>query len=368
MPTYKRIPTPWSQHWRYFRTRALPVIVFSAAVGTMAWLWDQEAAPGAMVGEVYAPAGTLNAPRAGWIEGGRIKMFREVRAGEEIAVVRTLPPEHAALALAVIREEIRMIRLGFGDHTLDQQRNRISLQSLRRDWLLARSDLAALRVRMRQAEADYLRVKEIAGRGAESLAAKEQARAAFEAMTAEEAGLAELAESLEAAVTGAEQDLLGGDSPADIGAGVAAALDWKEAELRNLEAELAPVSIIAPFDGRLTRIFHHTGDYVNPGDTIAEIRSRDPESIIGYLRAPFPLTPEVGMEVEVVPRSGGRAVASRATVLGIGPQFEALQPAFMRPLPVNLEERALPVHISLPADTPLVPGDIVDIRLPRDTH
>lgn len=364
MPDFKPIPTPLSQHWRFFRTRALPVIVFALAVGTMVWLWDQESAPGAMIGEVYAPSGTLNAPRGGWVDGGSVEMFREVRAGEEIAVIRTIPPEHAALALAVIQEEIRMIRLGFGDHTLDQQRNQFSLQSMRRDWLLARSDLAALRVRMRQAEADFQRIRQAARLGAESQASLEQAQAMFEAMAAEKVVKLELATSLESAVAQAALDFPDG-SQHGIGAGVTAALDWKEAELRRMEAELAPVSIIAPFHGRLTRVLRHTGDFVNLGEPIAEIRSHDAVSIIGYLKAPFALTPEVGMEVEIVPRSGGRAIASGATVLAIGPQFEALQPAFMRPMPVTIEERALPVQISLPEDTPLVPGDIVDIRLPR---
>lgn len=364
MPDFKPIPTPPSQYWRMFRTRALPVIAFASAVVAMTFLWDQESAPGAMIGEVYAPSGTLNAPRAGWIEGDAITMFREVLAGEKIAEIRTLPPEHAGLALAVIQEEIRMIRLGFGDHTLDQQRNQISLQSMRRDWLMARADLASLGVRMRQAEADYLRLKQLSTIGAESQATLEQARAMFEAMTAEKSEKRRLAESLETAVQHAGTDFPDGVIP-DVAAGVAAALDWKEAELRRLEAELAPVPILAPFNGRLTRVIHHSGEFVNLGAPIAELRSREPESIIGYLKAPFPITPEVGMEVEIAPRSGTRGRASRATVLGVGPQFEALQPAFMRPLPVTLEERALPVQISLPEGMPLVPGDIVDIRLPR---
>lgn len=364
MPDYKPIPTPLSQHWRFFRTSALPVIVFALAVGAMAWLWDQESVPGAMIGEVYAPVGTLNAPRAGWIEGGPIEMFREVQAGERIAIIRTMPPEHAALALAVIHEEIRMIRLGVGDSALDQQRNQFSLQSLRRDWLLARSDLAALRVRMRQAEVDYRRLERLADLKSESQAAMEQARAMHEAMVAEETEKSRLTDSLEAAVAETGSQFPEGNQP-NIGAGITAALDWKEAELRKLEAELAPVSITAPFGGHLTRIYFHSGNFVNLGEPIAEMRSREAESIIGYLKAPFPIKPEVGMEVEIVPRSGSRAVAARASVLGIGPQFVALQPVFMRSLPVTIEERALPVHISLPANMALVPGDIVDIRLPR---
>jgi multidrug resistance efflux pump len=355
----KPIPIPLSERWRSFRTRVLPVLVFAAAVSAMAVLWQQESSPGMMAGEVYAPAGTISAPRDGWLESTAIEMFRHVRAGEEIAMVRTMPPEHVGLALAVLQEELRMIRLGVGDPVLDQQRNQLSQHGLRRDWLLARSDLAALRVRMRQAEADAARIAILAAQGAESQATLEQARAIHEAMVAEANEKSRLAGTLEAAVQQA-----GIEQPADAASsGLNAALEWKEAELRRLEAELAPIPIIAPFNGRLTRIFRHPGDFVALGEAIAELRSGEAQAVIGYLRSPVTQRPEVGMEVEIFPRSGSRTSGVKASVLAIGPQFEPLQPAFVRPMPVTLEERGLPVHISLPEGVLLVPGDIVDIRL-----
>jgi multidrug resistance efflux pump len=360
MLDYKPIPTPLSQHWRLFRTRLLPVLVFTAAIGAMMWLWEQESTPGVMIGEVYAPSSMVSSPRGGWLEGGPIEMFREVRAGEKIGVIRTMPPEYSQLALAVLREEIEMIRLGVADPVLDQQRNLLSLHGLRRDWLLVRSDLAALRVQMRQAELDLTRLEELARQGYESSSAIEQARALYEAMVAEVKEKTSLAELLQTAVK--EVDAQVEDrGPPDVG--ITAALDWKEAELRRLEAELAPVAIYAPFDGRLTKVFRHSGDFVNLGEPIAEIRSKHAESIIGYLKPPFPFRPEVGMAVDVIPRSIGGSEAVRARVLAVGPQFEALQPAFLRPMPVTLEERALPVLISLSDKVSLVPGEIVDIRL-----
>jgi len=76
------------------------------------------------------------------------------------------------------------------------------------------------------------------------------------------------------------------------------------------------------------------------------------------------------MEVEISPRGGGGrdSVAGRATIVGIGPQFEPLLPVFMRVMPVTMEERGLPVKISLPHSHGLIPGQIVDIRLPRVTQ
>ncbi|MFO8027293.1 MAG: hypothetical protein R6U56_06495 [Opitutales bacterium] len=360
MSDFKPIPTPLSQHWRLFRTRLMPVLAFVAAIGAMVWLWEQESAPGVMVGEVYAPSSTVNSPRGGWLEGGSMAMFREVRAGEKIGVVRTMPPDYTKAALEVLREEIEMIRLGVGDPVLDQQRNLLSLQGLRRDWLLVRSDIAGLRVRMRQAKLDLARVEQLASQGYESSSALDQTRALYEAMAAEVKEKTKLSESLQAAVEEVDAQVEDRGRP---DAGITTALDWKEAELRRLEAELAPVAIHAPFDGLLTKVLRHSGDFVDLGEPIAEIRSKEAESIIGYLKPPFPVRPEVGMEVDVTPRSSGGGESLRSSVLAVGPQFEPLQPAFLRPTPVTLEERALPVLISLSEQANLVPGEIVDIRL-----
>ncbi len=113
----------------------------------------------------------------------------------------------------------------------------------------------------------------------------------------------------------------------------------------------------------MTKVFRHPGDFVGVGEPIAEIRSKYAESIIGYFKAPLPVRPQVGMEVDVVSRGSGRSTSVRARVLAVGPQFEALQPAFLRPMPVTIEERALPVLISLSEQASLIPGEIVDIRL-----
>jgi len=364
MPDYPPIPIPWSQHWRQFRMRLLPVLVFLVALVAVATLWERDAAPGFIVGEVHAPATTVNSPRAGWIEGEAFMMHRKVEAGEEIAIVRTMPPDQARLALAVLQEEIRMIRLGVGDPIIDQQRNQLSWQGLRRDWMLVRSDLASLQVLMRQAEADMNRFESLASKGADTQSNYEQARASFMAQMAEVEEKTRLAADLESAVSAARTAITGSEGM-DLAVGIAAALDWKEAELRRLEAEIAPLSLISPIAGRVTRIFHHPGDFVNQGDPVVEIQSDQPDFVIAYLKPPLAFQPEEGMVVEVVSRRGTRAVAGRAMVLDIGPQFGLLPAVFQRPLPVTIEERALPARISLPETVPLMPGELVEIRQVR---
>jgi len=355
------IPIPWSQQWRQFRIRVLPLLVFLVALGGVAMLWEHDAAPGSIVGEVYAPSSMANSPRAGWIEGEPFALHAQVEAGQEIAIVRPLPADHMKLALAVLQEEIRMIRLGVGDPVLDQQRNQLSWQGLRRDWMLVRSDLASLRVRMRQAEIDQQRYESLAAKGADTQAVYEQARAVFMSLKAEEEEKSRLATELETTVSAAKHSTLA-SGESDLTAGIAAAMDWKEAELRQLEAELAPLSIIAPISGKVTQIFQHPGNFVNIGEPLLEIRSDKPEFVIAYLKPPLAFHPEPGMQVEVVSRRGARAIAGRAEVLDLGPQFGLLPSVFQRPMPVTIEERALPARISLPVSLALMPGELVEIR------
>ena len=355
------IPIPWSQQWRQFRVRMLPVLVFILAVGGIAMLWEHDAAPGSIFGEVYAPSSMANSPRAGWIEGGPFTLHAHVEAGQEIAIVRPLPADQAKLALAVLQEEIRMIRLGVGDPILDQQRNQLSWQGLRRDWMLVRSDLASLRVRIRQAEIDQQRYDSLAATGADTQVASEQARALLMSLKAEEEEKARLAAELETTVSAAQQSALASGEN-DLAAGIAAALDWKEAELRQLEAELAPLSIVSPIAGEVTQILRHPGSFVNQGDPVLEIRSGKPEFVIAYLKSPLAFDPEPGMKVEVISRRGAQAIAGRAEVLDLGPQFGLLPFVFQRPLPVTIEERALMARISLPEFPTLFPGELVEIR------
>lgn len=362
MKTPDKIPIPWSQRWRRFRIRIMPLLVFLVAFGAIAMLWNRGSAPGSIVGEAYAPVSTVNSPRAGWIEGEPFTLHSRVQAGQELAIVRPVLPEQARLALAVLHEEIRMIRLGIGDPVLDQQRNLLAYQGLRRDWLLARSDLASLRVRMQQAEIDMHRSESLTGTGSVSRALHEQSCALYLSLKAEVEGKCRLADELEIAVNEAQLHAATEGSAGIMAEGVAAAMEWKEAGLRHLESEIAPLSLISPISGKVTAIHQHPGNFVNLGAPVVEIRSDKAECIIAYLKAPLAFEPEPGMQVEVISHRGIRAIAGRAEVLDFGPQFVVLPAVFERPLPVMVEERALTARISLPDLPTLVPGELVEIR------
>jgi multidrug resistance efflux pump len=357
------IPIPARQRWKQFRTGALPVIVFMMAVISMVFLWDRKVAPPSLTGEVMAYQGAIQSPGSGILEQFSTEPFHDVVAGQLLGVIRQVPAEQAELALASLRAEIALISLGAGDPVLNQQRNLLSWQSLRRDWLLARSDLAANQARLRPAELAFRRSELLLESEAGSRADAELAGAEFEALQAEAVELTELVAKLEESVASSRFASEGGASAFQDG--IEAALRWKEAELKRLEAEMKPLPVYAPCDGRVTLVYRRNSDFVKQGEVILDLRADKPEYIIGYMRQPVALRPTEGMVVQVSMR-GSRPAVADARILRVGSQFEPLGPAFQRPVQL-VEERALPILISLPQDLPLRAGEVVDLRLPLAT-
>lgn len=364
MQDFTPIPIPLRQRWNQFRMRLLPVLVFVLAAAGAYFSLTKQGTYGGIVGEVYAPMSLVNASRDGWFEGAGVEVFDQVVAGQELGTIRIMPTDYTVRALEVLREEIRMIELGVGDPVLDQQRNLLSLMALRRDWLLARSDLASLQVRIAQASSDHARAANLVKTGGISQSEFELARSIHETLKAEEEDKVTLVESLGESLRAAElKDPDGANT--GIHDGIASAIKWREAELRRVEAELAPVVVAAPLSGRVSKIYRWAGDAVELGETLLEIRSEEPRMIIGYLKPPLAVDPQVGMDVVIVPRRAQPGPGEVAKVLAIGAHHEPVPLALMRQMPYMTEERALPIQISLPENTRLKPGELVDIRLPQ---
>jgi hypothetical protein len=55
----------------------------------------------------------------------------------------------------------------------------------------------------------------------------------------------------------------------------------------NWKRKSPPLSIQSPIAGKVTRIFMHPGNFVNPGEPILEIRSEKAEFVIAYLKPPW---------------------------------------------------------------------------------
>ena len=139
---------------------------------------------------------------------------------------------------------------------------------------------------------------------------------------------------------------------------IAAALAAQEQELTLLEK---PTTLKAPIDGIISAVHLRPGEKVVAGQPIVTITSPTAERILGYVRAPVSVQPEVGMHVEIRPRTVKRLLGL-GQVLAVGVQMEFISPArFVSGMSSNVFEQALPFVVSLPAELKLLPGQVVDL-------
>lgn len=356
MEDLKPIPTPWRHRLRHLRVKVLPAVVFVATLGVVIVLWRDEVIPTQMEGEVVAAVSDVTGSRAGTLVHLESQPFASVREGDLLAIIETVPARQVASALAVLRAEIELARMGGLDPILDHDRNRLNWIGLQQDWLEARARLASLRVNLLHAASEHERFRQLAAEGHLSEVELDRVRSAHDALAGEEREVVALVDSLDQSVSHMRRQR----PLADSGDVLQATIDWQLRRMEQLEAELLPVEILSPISGVITRIHRNRGDYVREGELILTVRGERGEHIVGYVRQPAGRIPGSGDTLEVVMRSDPRQRA-RVQVIAVGPQYEPLVPALIGPI-APPEERALPLLLTMPAELPVRPGEIVDLR------
>ncbi|MFN3409984.1 MAG: HlyD family secretion protein [Limisphaerales bacterium] len=363
-PAREPIPIPPVQRWREFRQRVLPVAVFAGVLLLLASLWrDQLAAP-VMVGQAEAQTVNIGSPQPGTLTGLNVSRFQRVRAGEIVGHILVADARLIAANLAVYRAEIDALRAGAGDRPLAaHQRNAMEYIRLRLDWMRQRAALASAQVNLQLAEAEVARTEALF---AERVAAQTEldiARATRDAYRRE-------IEELEKLVADAEAGLkaLSPEGGLDLARvtddSLRAAIGVQEANLRLIEAQLAPVPLIAPVDGMVTTVWQRSGEAVMAGAPVVTVTAERATTIVAYLRQPALVEPAIGTPVTVRSRSGQR-MAARSQVAGVGVQLEPLPEALRSTLRFTLTnaELGLPVSIPIPPELRLRPGEVVDVLL-----
>ncbi len=346
------IPTPPAQLWRQLRLQYLPVVVFVAGLAAAAVIWTRWVAPPTLVGEAEAVRTEVRSSQAGLLTGLSIDLLHAVKAGQTIGHVVVNDPKILEASLAVIRAEIEMLRTSTG----------LTIEQLRIDWLNKRVQLAALQGQLQQADATLARTQTLHRSNLVTDQEFEQAKNARDAVVAQLTALNNLIGRLEPEL----QANPAADNRAIPTAteGLRASIRQKEEQLRLIEAQLAPLPLIAPIDGVVTLIYRRTGENVSTAEPILQISATQSQRIIGFLRQPLPADPKPGTEVEVRTRTFLRRIGT-ATIAQVGTQLEPISPtllAAMR-LPVSTipTEFGLRVHITAPTGLVLRPGEQVDV-------
>jgi multidrug resistance efflux pump len=325
----------------------------------IAWLWKDSVAAPMMVGQAEPVVSEISSYKPGLLAELTVSRFQKVRAGDPVGQVLVTDPKILASTLAVIQAEIEMLRIDRKPITA-QQTTAMDYDHLQLVWMKQRADLAAARVNLQLAGAEYRRMQELFKDKIVSQRVFEQAKAAQDRLQNEVEELAKL-------VSEGEQNMkqLRLPNTAELSQvtndPLAAAIAVQEAKLHLAETELSPVQLRAPMDGVVSVIFRRQGEAVTAGQSIASIATTTPVSIVGYLRPPILSEPRAGMRVQVRTRGARREVGT-AEVIAVGAQLELVPPALTGPLKLASADLGLPVDISLPPNLRIRPGELVDIR------
>jgi multidrug resistance efflux pump len=351
------IPVPPALRWREFRVRFLPVLLFLAALGGVAVIWERNVSAPMLVGAVEGRSAAVASPYAGKIVQLNVDRFQTVTKGTPLAV---LEPTDPRIALSVVQSELDILRAKL-DPYLTRQRTATDYEQLRMDWLAQRVDLATARANLQGARDELRRQEALHEQKLVSDDIYELAVTAEAALAAEVLERSNLVQTTEINL----QHLDATVSPQqtnDFADQLTATLQVEEQKLKAAAAGAEPITLVAPMDGEVGFIYHQTGENVPEGELLLTINGREPERIVAYLRQPVPLEPKIGAAVEVRTRTFQRQV-SLARVNNVGAQFEPITNVLAVAHPNGTFDFGLPVEITLPPGLKVRPGEVVDLTI-----
>jgi multidrug resistance efflux pump len=347
------IPTPATLRWRNFRLQYVPILVFLLGLAAATFLWTEWVAPPTLVGEAEAIRTELRSAQAGRLQELKAELLQRVRAGDVLGTVIVSEPRVMESSLAVIRAEIEVLRTTTS----------LTIEQLRLDWMNKRVQLVALQGQLHQAEATLARSTALHRTRLITDEEFDQARTARDSLVAQIKAQTELIQRLEPEVRPGESDNRAIPTATQ---GLQAAINQREQQLRLIEAQLAPLPLIAPIDGVVTMVWRRSGETVGTAEPILQISATGYQRIVGFMRPPITVEVKPGMSVEVRTRTFQRRVGE-AVIAQVGEQFEPITPtllAAMRlPVVTIPTEYGLRVHVSAPTGLDLRPGEHVDLIL-----
>lgn len=353
MDSLPPIPTPSVQRWREFRIRVLPVFVFLSVIAAIVVLWRNYVQPTSIVGMVEPNTIVVSTFVPGKLVGLTVKRFQRVKAGDVLGQVITTDPKVVEASLGVIRAQIALIRSGLAP-AVGSTRADFDYLQLRLNFMREKVSQASDRNELVLAQENFERQDKLFKFQVISSKQFEEVKTVRErllsAIAERESYLAKLEQDLKRLGQGAS-----GEDP------IQAAVLVQEQELKLTEAKMTPQVLTAPVDGLVGGMNHASGENVVAGEPILTINAPPGDRIVGFIRQPLNVPPQVGTPVEVHSRSAKRLSGS-GRILEVGNQLELIYTNLLINPSVR-SEMGLPILVSLPPGLKLIPGEIVDLSL-----
>jgi multidrug resistance efflux pump len=357
--TFAPVPTPASVRWREFRASVLPVAVFAVGVFIAVICWQHVGTNTGVAGMGEGARSMVSSPFAASVREVLVAPYQQVKAGDIVAVI---VPNDPRVEMDLLQTELDLARIQLQPTIAEE--NAMNFEQIRVDLLRTRAELAVARVNLERMENQVRRQEplfreKLVSEDIFDLATKTRDMFAVEVFEKSNA-LAHIEKRL------GELESLGIPQFGATNSPVFTALG----RLRLLQSAVAtnwgPITLRAPIDGMVTGILRRSGESVVGGEPLLSISSARAERVVGYLRQPYTVQPEVGAQLILTTRERHPRQLT-GVVTEIGAQVEIITNALAFVQPGKLVDAGLPLIVSLPENAGIRPGEIVDIsfRKPR---
>lgn len=350
------MPTPWSVRWREFRVAVLPLMVFCAGTALVVYCWKQIGTQTGIAGVGEGVRTTVSSPFPARVHELFVRPYQFVNAGDAVAVI---VPNDPRIELGLLQTELAMARIGLQPSIAEE--NAMNFEQIRVDLLRTKAELAIARVNLQRAENQVNRNEplfheKLVSEDIYDLSLKTRDMYAVEVLEKSKA-VAQIEKRF------AELESLG--VPQN---GTNSEVEATLAQMRAFRSAVAtnwgPITLRSPISGMVTSIARRDGENVIQGEPLVCISSLESERVVGYLRQPYPLQPDIGMEVTMTTRER-QPRRFAGIVTEIGAQVEIITNALAFVRPGSLVDAGLPVIVSLPRNVQLRPGEIVDLSFEK---
>jgi multidrug resistance efflux pump len=354
------IPTPLEVQWREFRYRYLPLIVFAGVVGASALLWRDVTNRFNLVGTGEGVRSSVSCSQPAVIQRLLVMPYQIVRQGEPIAVVLPMDPR---VQFDMLNAGLQLARLRLQPSLAEQ--SALDYERLRVEVLRTKSELAVARVNLERAENDLRRNIPLYQDKLVSEEIYDLSLKTRDLYKAEIEAKGQTVEEIEKRMNGlstlGEPDKLGATNP------VSRVVSELERALVVVTSNCGPVTLLAPIGGMVGPLCRQPGECLLEGEPLITISALECERIVGYLRQPYPVDPQVGMPVQVTTRNRKRT-RFQTEIVQIGAQLETITNATAYLAQGALVDSGLPIVVNIPNHIQIRPGEIVDmlIKVPND--
>ena len=346
------IPTPVSQHWREFRIRVLPFIVFAVLIAGIVVLWRGFVQPSGIVGFAETNAVNVVATQDGLLSILSVKRFQIVTKGQEIGLIINTDPELLKAQITSAQADLKVLA---ERNDVDIQRADQSYQQFRQQLYSDQTAQATDAPKWQLASNEFRRATEGLKTGIETEATFDAKKFAFQTLTATIGGR-------DAQITELKRTLAELESRRRGSNGVPSAFaEAYEAKAEELRLMLKPSTVRAPIAGMISMVHHFGGERVLRGMPIVTISEPQANNVIGYLRQPIVNKPLTNAVVQITTRSQPRIIAL-GHIVHVGAQLEPINPALLS-VDTKRMEVGLPILISVPQGVKLTPGEFVDVSI-----